>query len=200
MSQPRDTAGFLREFVTRPREVGALAPSSPALGKAVAECVPWSAKTAVVEAGPGDGAITEFLVENKPDDATFFAVELNPQLASTLAERLPEVPVVVGDLCDLPQMCADRGLDEVDAVVATLPWSVLSETKQRALLDGITGVLAPGGRLVFYVYLHALPFLRRSLFVKLIRERFETMEEQLTVWRNIPPAVVFSCRVPDPKS
>ncbi len=196
MSRGREAAGFLREFVSRPREVGAIAASSPALGRAVAACVPWSPGGAVVEAGPGDGAITGFLLAEKPKDATFLAVELNPQLASTLAERMPEATVVVGDLGNLPKICGDRGVERVDAVVATLPWSLLSGEKQRELLEGILGVLAPGGRLVFYIYMHALPIWRRSLFVRLLQERFETIEERLTVWRNVPPAVVFSCRTP----
>ncbi len=196
MSRGREAAGFLREFVSRPREVGAIAASSPALGRAVAACVPWSPGGAVVEAGPGDGAITGFLLAEKPKDATFLAVELNPQLASTLAERMPEATVVVGDLCNLPEICGDRGVERVDAVVATLPWSLLPGEKQRELLEGILGVLAPGGRLIFYIYMHALPIWRRSLFVRLLQERFETIEERLSVWRNVPPAVVFSCRTP----
>ncbi len=192
----REATGFLREFVARPREIGALAASSPALGRAVARCVEWSPESAVVEAGPGSGAITEFLVEEKPKDAAFFAVELNPVLVSILARRLPEVAVVEGDLCDLPEICAARGVSRVGTVVATLPWSLLPGERQRTLLDSIVGVLDPGGCLVFYIYLHALPLWRRSLFARLVYERFETIEEQRTVWRNVPPALVFACRAP----
>ncbi len=192
---PRQT-GILREFVTRPREIGALAASSPTLGRAVAAHVRWAPESAVVEAGPGSGAITEFLVEGKPKDAAFLAVELNPTLAAALARRLPEVAVVEGDLSDLPAICASRGVSRVGTVVATLPWSLLPEERQRALLDSIVDVLDPGGSLVFYIYLHALPLWRRSLFARLLRERFETVEEAGAVWRNVPPALVFACKNP----
>ncbi len=189
-------AGFLREFVARPREIGALAPSSPALGRAVAACVPWSPGSAVVEAGPGSGAITEFLAAEKPEEGTFFAVELNPTLAAALSKRMPDLEVVVGDLRNLREICEERGVTRVGTVIATLPWSVLREDRRRELLESIVEVLEPGGRLVFYIYLHALPIWRRSLFARLLKARFETVEGRQTVWANFPPAAVFVCRTP----
>ena len=165
MSRGREAAGFLREFVSRPREVGAIAASSPALGRAVAACVPWSPGGAVVEAGPGDGAITGFLLAEKPKDATFLAVELNPQLASTLAERMPEATVVVGDLGNLPKICGDRGVERVDAVVATLPWSLLSGGKAAGVARRHPGSFGTG-RPARLLHLHARPAHLATLAVR----------------------------------
>ena len=184
---PADSTIF-RQFVTKPREVGAIRRSSPALGVAIAEAVRWPGDAAVIEGGPGDGAITEHLLAAKPPGAPFFAVELNRECAHALERRIPDLRVVVDDLANLGAICAREEVGEVGVVVATLPWSVIPEEKRTRMLEAILETLSPGGQFLFYIYLQAPPFAR------LLRERFETIEHGSVVWRNVPPAVVFSCR------
>jgi len=192
---PADST-ILRQFVARPREVGAVWRSSPALGIAMAEAVRWPGQAAVVEAGAGDGAITEHLLAAKPPGVPFLAVELNQMCAHELARRLPDVKVVVDDLANLCSICAREKVGEVGAVVATLPWSVVPEDKQTGMLEAILETLGPDGQLLFYIYIQALPFWRRSPFARLLHESFETIEHGSVVWKNVPPAVVYSCRGP----
>ena len=185
---------IFRQFVANPLEVGAIRRSSHALGAAMAEAVRWPERAAVIEAGPGDGAITEHLLAAKPPGTPFVAVELNRACAHALTRRLPDVRVVVDDLANLCAICAREELGEVGAVVATLPWSVLPQDKQKTLLEAILDTLAPEGQLLFYIYLQALPFWRRSPFARLLRERFQVIEHGAVIWKNVPPAVVFDCR------
>ena len=190
---PADTTIF-RQFVAKPREVGAIRRSSPALGIAMAEAVRWPGSAAVIEAGPGDGAITEHLLAAKPAETPFLAVELNQTCAHALERRIPDLKVVVDDLANLCSICARERVGEVGVVVATLPWSVVPEHKRAGMLEAILETLAPDGQLLFYIYIQALPFWRRSPFARLLRERFETIEHGSVIWKNLPPAVVFNCR------
>ncbi len=190
---PADSPIF-RQFVARPREVGALRRSSPALGIAMAEAVRWPERAAVIEAGPGDGAITEHLLAAKPAGTPFLAVELNQTCAHALARRIPDLRVVVDDLANLCSICASENVGEVGVVVATLPWSVIPEDKQTSMLEAILDTLAPDGQLLFYIYVQALPFWRRSPFSRLLHARFRTVERGSVVWKNVPPAVVYACR------
>lgn len=185
---------IFRQFVTRPREIGAVRRSSPALGVAMAATVRWPERAAVIEAGAGDGAITEHLLAAKPSRTPFLAVELNQMCAHALAERIPGVRVVVDDLANLCSICAHEQVGDVGVVVATLPWSVIPEEKQTRMLEAIVETLTPGGQLLFYIYLQALPFWRRSPFARLLYRRFRTIERGSVVWRNVPPAVVYDCR------
>lgn len=187
-------ATILRQFVTRPREVGAVWRSSPALGMAMAEAVRWPREAAVIEAGAGDGAITEHLLAAKPPGTPFLAVELNQTCAHELARRLPGVKVVVDDLVNLCSICAHERVGAVGTVVATLPWSVVPEDKQTAMLKAILETLGPDGQLLFYIYVQALPFWRRSPFARLLHQSFKTIEHGSVVWKNVPPAVVYDCR------
>lgn len=184
----------LRQFLARPRQVGAVRASSPQLGKAIARAVEWPDRGSVVEAGAGDGAVTEELLAHKPDRLKLMAVEVNPVCAEALRRRLPEVHLVVDDLARLPEICAAEELPRPQVVVATLPWSVLAREQQRAALDGVCRALPPDGQFVFFVYLHALPFWSRTAFARAIRERFRSVRRTETIWRNVPPAVVFACR------
>lgn len=190
----RADATILRQFVARPREIGAVRRSSPALGIAMAEAVRWPERAAVIEAGAGDGAITEHLLAAKPPETPFLAVELNQTCAHALTRRIPDVRVVVDDLANLCSICARERVGEVGVVVATLPWSVIPEDKQVRMLEEIVEALAPDGQLLFYVYIQALGFWRRSPFAQILRERFRTIERGSVVWKNVPPAVVYDCR------
>ena len=189
---PADSTIF-RQFVTKPREVGAIRRSSPGLGIAMANAVRWPENAAVIEAGAGDGAITEHLLAAKPAGTPFLAVELNEMCAHALARRIPGLKVVVDDLANLCSICAREELGEVGVVVATLPWSLLTPDKQKTLLEAILATLAPGGQLLFYIYVQALPFWRRSPFARLLQQRFRTIERSAVVWKNMPPAVVYNC-------
>jgi phospholipid N-methyltransferase len=189
-------ATIFRQFVSRPREVGAVRRSSPALGIAMANAVRWPEDRAVIEAGPGDGAITEHLLAVKPAATPFLAVELNEACAHALERRLPDLKVVVDDLANLCSICTRESVGEVGVVVATLPWSVIPENKRAEMLEAVLETLTPDGQFLFYIYVQALPFWRRSPFAQLLHERFETIEHGSVVWKNVPPAVVFDCRGP----
>ena len=185
---------ILRQFVARPREIGAVWRSSPALGIAMAEAVRWPEKAAVVEAGAGDGAITEHLLAAKPPDTPFLAVELNEMCAHALERRIPDLRVVVDDLANLCSICANEEVGDVGAVVATLPWSVVPEEKRTGMLEAILETLTPDGQFLFYIYVQALPFWRRSPFARLLEQRFRSIKRSGVVWKNVPPAVVYDCR------
>lgn len=185
---------ILRAFVRNPREVGAVRRSSRTLGDALANTVRWPVRGTVVEAGPGDGAVTESLVAAKPDGVRFLAVELNPACAKALKARLPEVHVVVDDLANLASICEREQAGRPEVVVATLPWSLLPRNRQLRLANAMLGALAPGGQLLFYIYAQALPFWRRSPFARIIASRFAKVEESPVIWKNLPPAIVVSCR------
>lgn len=196
---PADATIF-RQFVARPREIGAVRRSSPALGIAMARAVRWPEHAAVIEAGAGDGAITEHLLAAKPPATPFLAVELNPNCADALKRRIPDVRVVVDDLANLPSICAREQVGDVGVVVATLPWSVIPEDKQTRMLEAIVETLLPDGQLLFYIYVQALGFWRRSPFARVLQQRFRTIERGVTVWKNVPPAVVYDCRGVRPKA
>ena len=195
VSKPTSTGNtILREFVRNPRQVGAIRRSSRFLGEALATAVRWRSGGTVVEAGPGDGAITERLVAAKPEQVRFLAVELSPNCAEALKVRLPAVQVIVDDLVNLPAICEREQIGQPDVIVATLPWSLLPRDRQLLLANAMLSALAPGGQLLFYIYAQALVFWRHSPFARILETRFRIVERRTVIWRTLPPAVVVDCR------
>jgi phosphatidylethanolamine/phosphatidyl-N-methylethanolamine N-methyltransferase len=116
----RDQVRFLKSLAERPRMTGAIAPSGPALAKAMAAHVDPKGTLPVIELGPGTGVVTKALIERGVDPARIIAIEYSPDFCRLLAERFPRITVIRGDAYDL-----DKSLDgrapEIANVVSSLP-------------------------------------------------------------------------------
>lgn len=84
-----DEARFLRSWLDNPANAGAIAPSSPALARAMAGAVDPHRPGPVVELGPGTGPVTEALIERGIDEARLVLIEFDPDFVSLLRERFP---------------------------------------------------------------------------------------------------------------
>lgn len=85
---------FLKEFVTNPQKIGAIAPSSEELAAALAGSIDWDRVRVAAEYGPGLGSITKALLE-RLDGQDFFAIELNEAYADALSKQFPELTASV---------------------------------------------------------------------------------------------------------
>lgn len=184
---------FLLEFLRSPLTVAAVTPSGPALSRAATVPVPRDGDPVVVELGPGTGTFTDLIQRRLGGRGRHLAIELNERFAAALAQRHPEVDVVVDDAANLAGLLAARGLGRADVIVSGLPWSALSGTN---LMARIAGVLAAHGTFTTFAYtgLRWSPparRLRRSL-----EENFDEVLLGRTVWANMPPALVYYCRRP----
>ena len=70
---------FLKQFLTRNREIGAVAESSDGLAELITEYASVETADVVLELGPGTGVFTEKILEKMADETTFFALEVNPR-------------------------------------------------------------------------------------------------------------------------
>jgi phosphatidylethanolamine/phosphatidyl-N-methylethanolamine N-methyltransferase len=193
-----ETGTMLREFLRSPAEIGAVAPSSPRLAAAVTAPVPEAGDPVVVELGPGTGVVTTIIEEQLAGRGHQLAVEMNPRLAKTLRERCQRVEVLNANASTLPQLLAERGLEKADVVVSGLPWASFSHKVQREILTAVHSVLAPGGAFTTFGYVHAMRLSSALRFRRLLSSAFEEVVAGRTVWRNLPPALVYHARRPRP--
>ncbi|MEU8022537.1 MULTISPECIES: class I SAM-dependent methyltransferase [Micromonospora] len=191
-----DTPTFLSQFVRHPRLVGAILPSGPSLARDVTAPVPRTGHPVVAELGPGTGAFTRAVQRRLDGRGHHLAIELNLEFADRLARRHPEVEVVRGDAATLGSLLADRGHPYADVVVSGLPWAAFAAERQRAVLDGVLAGLGPAGVFTTFAYRHTLPTPPARRFRRLLEGRFEEVVVGRTVWRNVPPALVYHCRRP----
>lgn len=183
---------FLKEFVTRPQEIGAIVPSSPALAREVVRSVDWDEVQVAVEYGPGLGAITrEILTRTEGKD--FFVIELNEAYAERFQRTFPHVPLYRDSVANVVSIAAEHGVEAIDCVISGLPWAIFSDAVQEELLDAMFQVLRPGGQFVTFAYMHGLALPAGRRFRDKLSQRFRKVERSPVVWRNTPPAVVYHC-------
>lgn len=187
-----------RRFVSRalrnPSQVGAVAPSSPGLAKAMASVVPTTGRPVVVELGPGTGALSAAIAQRLPVGGRHLAIELDGGMVQHLRSELPWLEVVQGDASHLGQLLRDAGVGSVDAVVSGLPWSIFPGGLQSDILREVGDVLTPSGAFTTFAYLHALGMSGARHFRRRLDAAFDEVLTTRTVWRNVPPARTYVCR------
>ena len=189
-----DAWTFLAEFLRRPREVGAVLPSSTHLAKEMVASIPWDQTDVVVEIGPGTGAFTGEILSQARDDTRYMAIEINGRLAAKLRRQFPSVAVHVESVSNIARLCRDQGIQDVDVIVSGLPWAIFSVEQQRSYVEAVCSVLKPGGDFVTFAYLQGILLPAGRQFRRLLEEQFGDVVLSNVVWLNIPPAVVYRCR------
>ncbi|MEU6132684.1 methyltransferase domain-containing protein [Saccharopolyspora sp. NPDC047091] len=195
MSSAAGAVEFLREFVKSPTTTAAVGPSSRHLARGMVAPIPATGDPVVVELGPGTGAFTEAIQQRLGGRGTHLAVELNQRWAESLSARFPEVDVECADARALPRLLAERDV-RADVVVSGLPWAAHAPQNGVPLIRLIADSLTEQGAFTQFAYTWtrwAAPARRQHAD---LRAAFEETVLSRTVWRNVPPALVYLARRP----
>ncbi|HXJ03021.1 MAG TPA: methyltransferase domain-containing protein [Micropepsaceae bacterium] len=176
---------FLRGLVANPRSVGAVAPSSAWLARAVAAQLDLDHPGPILELGPGTGSITEAILSRGVSPDRLTVIEFDPAFASQIAARFRGVHVIVGDAFDLGRTLAERAGDRFAAVVSGIPLLNVAPQKRLALIRDSLERVRPGGPFVQFSYGFQAPVSAPA---------GATASLAAFVWRNIPPARVWVYR------
>ena len=87
----------------------------------------------------------------------------------------------------MPQILREHGLDGLDCVISSLPFTVLPAQMTANILDAVCRVLKPEGRFVAYQY--------SKIMKGCFEGRFGRVQTSF-VLRNVPPAFVYDCTQP----
>ncbi len=174
--------------------MGAVAPSSRHLMRKMMEWPDLENAGAVVEFGTGTGVFTEMILDSINRDCRFFGIEIDPRLTAISRRRLPAVKIYRDSVANVEELCRREGIDQLDCVVAGLPWATFSPSTQGRFMDALMKVLKPGGQFVTFSYTHSLLLPAGQRFRRLLPEYFGEVSRSETVWLNLPPAFVYQCR------
>ena len=188
------TAVFLKEFLRSPGTIGAIAPSSRSLGDKMIAMAQFDDSSVIVEYGPGTGVFTRRIMEFKPRNAEFIAIEYNEMLSGILKSRFPGVDIVSDSAENIQRILENRGRSRACTIISSLPWAVFDDEFQDRLLHKTYEILKPKGRFVTFAYLQGMLLPSGRNFRTKLYKTFNTVEISRVVWKNIPPAFVYSCQ------
>ncbi len=191
---PAGTALFLKRWLRQPLAMGAVMPSGPLLTKALAQTVLHEMQGRdghVVELGAGTGEVTKALLAAGIAPERLALVERDPELVAFLRRHFRGPRIIEGDAARLPKLLAAEGMTSIATVVSGLPLLSLPGDVVTGIVHGVFEALPRGAALVQFTYGPAPPIpkpLRESLQLVGTRGR--------RIWRNVPPAVVWTFRRP----
>ena len=173
---------FLGQILARPQEVGAILPSSSFLGREMTDGLGVGTGP-VIELGPGPGAITQAILGRGVPASDIHAVEMNPTFCDILARRCPGVRIYPASATDLVAL----NLPRVSTIVSSLPLRSIPADVVLAIMVAAHDRLLPGGRILQFTY-----GMRQPVASQTLDELGLACISGPKVWRNLPPARVFS--------
>ena len=180
-----DLLQFILRLLTRPKTVGAIAPSSRALGRAMAAQIDPNMDGPVLELGPGTGVATAALVARGIAPERIMAVEYDASFAQLIALRFPGVNVIEGDAFDLAKTLGTTAEKPFIAAISGVPLLNFSMAQRQVFLEGVLARLNPGAPYVQFSYGLSCP----------VAPPFGvTVEQTAFVLFNLPPARVWVYR------
>lgn len=193
MNSGKKMFNFLKKFVFRPAEVGAIAPSSQELSDLIVSKAELEKARSVVELGSGTGVFTERILGNINKSAVFFSIEINPFFVSETRKNCPSATIYEGSAEDIGKYLKKHRLLSCDRIISGLPWAVFDKQQQEKILKAAVKALSSKGKFLTFAYTHSLILPSGKKFKSLLKQHFSTVKTTEVIWKNLPPAFVYVC-------
>lgn len=185
LTELADNLRFLRALFARPKNIGAIFPSSPALAEAIARQIDPHRPGPVLELGPGTGVVTRAILARGIAPKRLTLVEYNEDFARHNAASFPDVTVIHGDAFDLSRTLGARFAGPFAAVVSGLPLLNFPVQLRRRLVDGALERLDHGAPFIQFSY---------GTHAPVPPPPGHSVVRAAQVWANLPPARVWVYR------
>ena len=172
-------------MIARPKNIGAVAPSSRALARAIARQIDPNRPGPVLELGPGTGVVTTALLERGIAPERLTVIEYDPDFAAAIAARFHGVHVIQGDAFDLKRTLGARHLEPFAAIVSGIPLLNFPVPRRQALMEALADQMAPGAPLIQFSY---------GMHAPVVPPQGHSVYCAARVWANLPPARVWVYR------
>lgn len=176
---------FLKEYLSAPGTIGAIAPSSRHLAASMAASIDFDKANCIVEYGAGTGVFTRDVAAGKRRDTIYIVIEQNDRFYEMLQKQfhgMPGVVLIHGDAGNVCGFLRERGIRHADYIISGLPFTSLPRQVSHKILSQTQKAIGTEG--VFTTFQYTLlrkPFLESHFDIQRI----------VRVWRNLPPAYVL---------
>ncbi|MDP6981211.1 MAG: rRNA adenine N-6-methyltransferase family protein [Myxococcota bacterium] len=175
---------FLRGFLTRPKEVGSIIPSSRFMEKRIVNTARLREAKLAIELGPGTGGTTKAFLRAMAPDAKLLAIEINPDFVKLLNETIDDDRLIVheGSAADIPSALGKYGLDTPEVILSGIPFSTMDRELGLSILQSVHDALPKHGRFVAYQFRDRVETLGNNVFGQ------ANVQTELL---NVPPMRVY---------
>jgi phospholipid N-methyltransferase len=183
---------LLRAFIKNPTKVGAIAPSSPDLGRQIVEGIVPDKDNIVLELGVGTGAITRCIYPLLPDNYSYLGLELDPKLCNATKMAFPELQIVEASAADAFDVHKKSGLGKVSYIICSIPFVSLPEETAEKICSEIDKFMSEGCMLRLFQYVHGY-YLPPALRLRArMRQRYGRSVRSRMIVKNLPPAYTLT--------
>ena len=191
---------FVLGFVSSPKSVGAILPSSPYLAEKITKNIRKSDKPLkILEVGAGTGVFTTLIgAKLKPDDI-LDVIELNSNFCDILKRSFEEERNIKVHCVSIMDWNPEY---KYDFIISGLPFNAFNPELVRNILDKYQELIKPGGMISYFEYMFLANIKRivlsekekaesegTLLNVTEFRNKFKVQRDR--VWLNMPPAYVY---------
>ena len=178
---------FLQEYITKPRTVGAVAPSSRFLANKMVAGINFDTAKCIVEYGAGTGPFTKEILARRKPGTIFITFEMNEKFCDDLKERYGEEKdfhIINSSAENIGEVLMVYGVTKADYIVSGLPFASLPTAVSTRILEATVAKLSKTGAFITFQYTLLKKDLIQGYFTNI-----KTSREP----RNVPPAYVLYC-------
>lgn len=179
---------FLREYLSAPGTIGAVAPSSRHLAASMTSSVDFDKARCIVEYGAGTGVFTREVAAGKKQDTTYIVIEQNDRFYEILKKQFHGIPGMVlihGDAGNVCGFLREQRFQYADYIISGLPFTSLPRQVSHRILAQTQKAIGMEGVFTTFQY---------TLLRKTFLENYFNIRRITRVWRNLPPAYVLDMK------
>ncbi|TVZ55964.1 phospholipid N-methyltransferase [Lutibacter sp. Hel_I_33_5] len=178
---------FFKEAVKNYKTSGTVMPSSRFLANKMLKEIDFSKIDVLVELGPGNGAITKYILNKLPPKAILICFEINDNFYDQLlALKNDQLIVIKASAEDILLEISKLNISKIDHIISSLPLTIIPKEVSTTILNNSYTSLKTNGTFIQYQY--SLSYFKqlKTVFKDNISLDFEAL--------NIPPAFIYRCK------
>ena len=183
----RNRINFFKEAIKNLKTSGTVTPSSRFLSNRMLKEIDFSKTNVLVELGPGNGAITELILNRISPESTLICFEINDNFYNQLLELNNSQLIVINTSAEnILKELNKLGFSKANHIISSLPFTNIPVQVSKNILEKSFNALEREGTFVQYQY--SLTYFKKlkAVFNESISLEFEPL--------NFPPAFVYFCK------
>ena len=170
MDKKERAMNYLAKILTS----GAIRETPKRVIEAIANEVTITDQTIILEAGAGQGEITQAILDKNKDatDLTYYAFEIDEESCQHLSHNFPDIILKQNSVFDFEQYIPEE--QQLDYFISSIPLSFYKNEVLDTFLEKVETRLKPGGKLIIiFTAAWLLPLFKKH-FPHLISQTFLT--------------------------